>query len=168
MTTGQILAMAAFHDGKESQTFPMFGVERAGAPVQSFVRIDEKKIDARCQVYDPDIVLVLESSLLDIVDVTAGLKEGGWIVVNSNKKPEELSIKGNYKIHCVDATTIALDIFKRPIVNTPILGAFAAITKVVSLSGLKKAINDRFLASKGEHMADLNKQAVEKVYNISK
>jgi pyruvate ferredoxin oxidoreductase gamma subunit len=168
VTTGQILAMAAFQDGKETQTFPMFGVERAGAPVQAFVRIDDKAINVRSQVYNPDIVLVLEASLLDVVDVTAGMKSGGTIIVNSNKDPKDLKIKGNFDIHTVDATSIAFDIFKRPIVNTPILGAFSAITKSVSLNGLKKGIHEKFAKDKGEMIAELNKKAVEQVYKNTK
>lgn len=168
VTTGQILAMAAFNDGLESQTFPNFGVERAGAPVTAYVRIDNETIHKRSQIYNPDIVLVLDSSLLDVIDVTEGLVDGGLVIVNSNKDPKELKIKSRFKVKCIDATTIALEIFKRPIVNTPILGAFSSITKIVSLSGMKKAIHEKFAASKGEHISELNKQAVEKVYSKTK
>ncbi|MGM5488460.1 MAG: pyruvate ferredoxin oxidoreductase subunit gamma [Nanobdellota archaeon] len=164
VTTGQILAMAAFHDKKESQTFPMFGVERAGAPVQSYVRISDKKINTRSQVYHPDIVLVLDASLLDVVDVTEGMPQDGFVLINSNKTPN-LKIKN---IKTIDATTIALEIFKRPIVNTPILGAFAKATGLITLNSLKKAINEKFTQTKGEHIAELNKKAVEKVYQMTK
>ncbi|MFP4424670.1 MAG: pyruvate ferredoxin oxidoreductase subunit gamma [Candidatus Woesearchaeota archaeon] len=164
VTTGQILAMAAFYDKKESQTFPMFGVERAGAPVQSYVRISDKKINTRSQIYHPDIVLVLDSSLVDVVDVTEGMSQDGFIIINSNKKPN-LRIKN---IKTIDATSIALDIFKRPIVNTPILGAFAKATGIVSLNSLKKAIHEKFAQTKGEHISELNKKAVEKVYHMTK
>jgi pyruvate ferredoxin oxidoreductase gamma subunit len=164
VTSGQILAVAAFYDGKEVQTFPMFGVERAGAPVQAFVRISDEKINLRSQVYNPDIVIVLEPSLLEVVDVTNGLKPNGIIIVNSNKMPKDLKIKGKFEVHTVDATSIAYEIFKKPIVNTPILGAFSAITKVVTLQSLKKAVHDKFAKEKGETLAELNKQALEKVF----
>ncbi len=168
VSTGQILAIAAFHDGKESQTFPKFGVERAGAPVEAFVRIDESKINVRCQVYEPEVVIVLEPSLVDAVDVTAGLKKKGMVIVNSNKNPKDLSIKGDYDVRTVDATAIAIEIFGKPIVNTAMLGAFSAFTKDVSLESLKKAIDEVFLYTKGQKIADLNKKCIEEVYNKSK
>jgi len=89
VTTGQIMAIAAFDDGKQSQTFPMFGVERSGAPVQAFARISDEKINIRSQIYSPDIVIVLDASLLETVDVTSGLKEKGTLIVNTNKKPAD-------------------------------------------------------------------------------
>jgi pyruvate ferredoxin oxidoreductase gamma subunit len=164
VTTGQILAIAAFNDGRFSQTFPMFGVERAGAPVQAFVRISEEQINARSQVYDPDVVMVLEPSLIDSVDVTDGLKKGGKIIVNTNKKATELRLKGDFELYTVDATTIAMGIFKKPIVNTAMLGAFASVTKSVSLDALEKAIDERFVKTKGVEIANLNKQAIRQVY----
>ena len=164
VTTGQILAIAAFYDGKYTMTFPMFGVERAGAPVQAFVRVDDKPINLRTEVYNPDVVLVFESSLVDSVDVTKGLKENGLIIINSDKKPEEFNIKGNYRIHTINATSIAMEIFKKPIVNTAVLGAFAKIHKSVSLDSLKKALEEKFKI-KGEKIVELNQRAVEEVFN---
>jgi pyruvate ferredoxin oxidoreductase gamma subunit len=167
VTTGQIMAIAAFYDGKQSQTFPMFGVERTGAPVEAFIRISDEKINLRSQVYNPDYVLVLESSLVEAVNVTKGLKKGGTIIINTNKSASELGIK-NFNVHTVDATSIALKIFGKPIVNTAMLGSFAEITKEISLESLKKGINDKFMASKGKSLADLNNKAIEEVYNASK
>lgn len=168
VTTGQILAMAAFYDGKEAQTFPNFGVERAGAPVQAFVRVDDKPINLRSNVYSPNVIMVLDPSLLEVVDVTQGLQDKGVIILNSNKDPKEFRFRGNYEVHCIDATSIALEIFKKPIVNTAIVGAFAAVTKIITLGSLKKAIHDKFAKEKGEHISDLNKKAAEKVYHNSK
>ncbi|MEM4267779.1 MAG: pyruvate ferredoxin oxidoreductase subunit gamma [Candidatus Woesearchaeota archaeon] len=175
VTTGQIMAIAAFYDGKQSQTFPMFGVERAGAPVQAYCRISNKKINIRSQVYHPDIVLVLDSSLLEAVDVTSGLKENGVLIVNTNKSREEVikyleynhEYTGRYDVHVVDATSIALEIFKRPIVNTPMLGAFSKISGIVSIKSLKLAVDEVF-SSKGADIAELNKRAIEEVFNATK
>jgi len=159
VTTSQLLAVAAFHDGKQCQAFPNFGVERRGAPTTAFARIDDKPINLRSHVYDPDIVIILDPSLLQAVDVTEGLKEDGVIIINTSKKPEEFKLKA--KVHCIDATKIALEIFKRPIVNTAILGGFAKITKLVTVESLCKAVDQKY---KGK-IAELNKEIIKKVYN---
>ncbi len=164
VTTGQLLAIAAFYDGKETQTFPSFGVERAGAPVTAFVRISDEKINLRSQVYEPDCVLVLDASLVSTVDVTSGLKKGGLVIINSNKQKSELGLKGNFDVHVVDANAVAMEVFGKPIVNTAMLGAFAHVTKMISIESSKKAIDDIFLKSKGQKISDLNKKAIEEVY----
>lgn len=167
VTTSYLLAVAAFNDNYESQAFPMFGVERSGAPVQSFCRIDKKKINLRQQVYNPDIVIVLDSSLMKTIDVTSGLKKDGLLLINTEKSDEELKLKGNYKIHSINVDEIAQKIFGKPIVNTAMLGAFSAVTNIVSLKALKKACEFVFKA-KGENIIKLNKKAIEQVYNNTK
>ncbi|PIN85984.1 pyruvate ferredoxin oxidoreductase [Candidatus Woesearchaeota archaeon CG10_big_fil_rev_8_21_14_0_10_44_13] len=166
VTTGQIIAIASLYDNKYAQTFPLFGVERRGAPVEAFVRIDSSPINLRSQVYNPDVVMVLDPTLVYSTDVTKGLKDKGTIIINTSKKPKDLKIKGDYNIHTIDASAIALNIFKRPIVNTPILGAFSAVTKLVSLKSMMKAIDEKFAASKGKAMAEMNKKAVKDVYDM--
>lgn len=164
VTTSQILAIAAFYDGKYSQAFPNFGVERTGAPVEAFVRLDDKPINLRSHVYNPYVVIVLDPSLLDVLDVCQGVKDKGLVIVNSNKDRFKLGIDAErYCVYTFDATSIALQIFKKPIVNTAALGAFSAITNLVSLKSLKSAINETF-ARKGQNLADLNNQAIEEVY----
>lgn len=164
VTTGQIIAIAALHDRKNCQTFPNFGVERRGAPVEAFVRIDKEPIRLRSQVYEPDIVIVLDPTLISAVDVTKGLKDGGTIIINTSKKPKELKLGKGFKVYTVDATAVSMEIFKRPIVNTPLLGALSAITKVVSLKSMQKAVDERF---ENEQMASLNKSAIKRVYEES-
>jgi len=168
VTTGQLLAIAAFYDNKQTQTFPMFGVERCGAPVQAFVRISDEKINLRSHVYNPDIVIVLEPSLLSTVNVTKGLKKKGLVIINSNKKASEFKIKPSFNIKTVNATAVALEIFKKPIVNTAMLGAFSAFTELVSLPSLEKAVDEIFIGRKGKTVADLNKKAVREVYHKAK
>ena len=168
VSTGQILAIAAFYDGKESQTFPMFGLERMGAPVKAFVRIDSKQINIRNEIYFPDYVIVLDPSLVFSENVAKGVKKGGKIIINSNKSPEDFGLKGDFEVHTVDAYCIAKEVFGRPIINTIMIGAFAKITEEFSIDSLKKAIDEVFLGAKGKEIADKNKEAVEKVYNISK
>ena len=144
VTAANILAAAAFKEGKQVQAFPMFGVERRGAPVAAFMRMDEKRIDLRTQVYKPDCVVVLDTTLLNVVDVSAGLKEGGIIILNTQKKPSEFSYKG--KVFCVDATTIAvqnkLGTATNPIVNTAILGAYSKAAGNIGMAALDWAIQE--------------------------
>jgi pyruvate ferredoxin oxidoreductase gamma subunit len=163
VTAAQLLAIAAFHEGKQSQAFPRFGVERRGAPVEAFTRISGETINIRSGIYHPDIIVVLDPSLIEAEDVTNGLKPKGTIIVNSIKDPKEL-IKNHddYQIFAVDATSIAMNLFKKPIVNTAILGAFAAATKLVSLESLNKAIEERF--EKSQKLIDINKKAVKEAY----
>ena len=165
VTTGQILAIAALHDGKQCQSFPKFGVERRGAPVETYVRIDKNPINLRSHVYNPDIVLVLDPTLIGTVDVAKGIKKEGIVIVNTGKKPKDLKLKDGFKLHAVDATEVAMNIFKRPIVNTPLLGAFSAITSMVSIRSLQKAIDEKFAGTKGKKIADQNKKAVKAVYD---
>lgn len=155
VTASQILAIAAFNEGKESQAFPFFGVERGGAPVQAFVRIDDKKINLRTHVYKPDYVIVLDSSLLKTVNCKEGLKKD--IIINSSKK-----IKGSY---CVDITKVAMEKIGKPFVNLAILGAFCALTNIISIESLLKAIDERV---ENKEMAKKNKETVKNIYEIAK
>ncbi len=158
VTAAELLAKAAFEDGKYCQAFPYFGVERRGAPVMAFTRIDKEFVNLREQVYKPDFVVVLDPSLLSVVDVTEGLKEGGKIIINSTKSANDLGLKGNVSV--VDATKIALDVVGKPIVNTVMLGAFAKASGLVSVEAIQKVVKDRFSGKIGE----LNAKAVKEAY----
>ena len=165
VSTGQLLAIAALYDRKHCQTFPTFGVERRGAPVQAFARIGTKPIHILSEVYNPDIVIVLDPTLMADNDVARGIKEGGAVIINSSRKPKEFKLDENLNVHSVDATSVAMSIFNMPIVNTPILGAFSAITGIVSIRSLQKAVDDKFAATKGKEIAELNKKAIKEVYD---
>lgn len=162
VTAANILAIAAVKQGYYAQSFPYFGVERRGAPVQAFTRIDDKKIDIRMNVYTPDAVVVLDPSLMDVVDVTVGLKGGGIVIINTAKKPEEFDL-GNYKIATVDATKIAIEhklgSLAAPIVNTAILGAYARAVGNVKIDYVLEAIRENAPAKKEE-----NALAAKKAY----
>jgi len=169
VTGTQVLAIAAFMDGKYSQAFPNFGVERTGAPVESYVRIDDKPINLRQHVYDPDYVLVLDSSLVDAVDVTKGLTKGGKIIVNTDKSTAELKKKlGNIDIKAINMTKIALEVIGRPFVNIAALGAFCALSNEVSLNALDRAIDELFISRGKAAVAALNKKAAKAVFDASK
>ena len=138
-----ILANAAFLEGKDVQAFPYFGVERRGAPVTAFVRVDDKPIRIKFFIYNPNFVIVMDESLLKAVDVTAGLKDPGIVVINSKRSPEDMGME-NYKIATVDATDIALNnglgSKVSPIVNTTMLGAFVTVTGEMKLESVLASI----------------------------
>ena len=155
VVASNILAQAAFKEGKDVQSFPFFGVERRGAPVTSFTRIDSKPIRLKSEIYEPDYVVVLDGSLLGSVDVTLGLKPGGLVLVNVDKEPSEVELEG--RIATVDATGIAI---KRglgsrasPIVNTAILGAFAKATGEVTIDSVVESILEMAPAKPTENAA---------------
>jgi len=144
---GKILATAIFSEGSFVQAFPTFGVERRGAPVAAFVRIDKEKIDLRSQIYTPDHLIILDSTLLKNPATFKGFKKEGWVLINSKKSPEELKASpqmSEFKIACVDASGIAarnrLGSQTSPIVNTAILGAFCKITEICSMDSVSNAI----------------------------
>lgn len=161
VTAAEILAKAAFEDGKYCQAFPFFGVERRGAPVMAFTRIDDKPIRRRYQVYNPDYVVVLDDGLLEVVDVFSGIKEGANVIINTNNGVEN---SNGVKINKIDATGIALDILGVPIVNTILLGAFAGVTGQVSIESLIKIINETFSGS----VAEKNVKAAKMAYDAAK
>jgi pyruvate ferredoxin oxidoreductase gamma subunit len=161
VTFSQILAIAAFDDGKFCQAMPAFGVERRGAPSFSYTRIDSKEINIRSLVSEPDIVVVLDSSLIGAINVAEGIKKNGIIIVNSSKKPKDLDLIGSFKVYTVDASSVALKTFGSDIVNTAMLGAFSAVTKQISLKAIHKGIEDRF---KKKEVVELNRKAIDEVY----
>jgi pyruvate ferredoxin oxidoreductase gamma subunit len=165
VTAAELLATAAFDDGHEAQAFPAFGVERRGAPVTAFCRIDDKPIRTRSQIYRPDYVILQDPTLLDSVDVLAGLKPGGTMLINSERPAEELGLKGdNISITAFPATRIALEELGRPIMNTAILGAFAGLSGLISFESVESNIRKRF---RGE-LGDKNVAAARRAYELVK
>jgi pyruvate ferredoxin oxidoreductase gamma subunit len=164
VTAAELIAIAAFKDGYFSQAFPSFGVERTGAPIESFVRIDEKEIKTREHVYEPDYLIIQDASLLTTENLTRGCNEKTMAIINTEKKKEDIEINLNKEnIYIIDATKIALDIIGKNIVNTVILGAFAKSTGLVSLEGIKEAIEQKFF-NKNINIINKNIKAVETAY----
>jgi pyruvate ferredoxin oxidoreductase gamma subunit len=166
VTSSQILAITAFFDGKYCQAFPSFGVERRGAPVEAFTRISDKPIQIRQHVYEPDYVLVLDPTLMEVVDVTKGLKKDGILIINSDKKPEEFKLDTKAKVKTIDVTKTALEVIGKPFVNVAVLGAFAAITGEITLASINKAIDQEF--AEKMKVGELNKKTAEKLFNMAK
>lgn len=163
----KILASAVFKEGKYAQSFPAFGVERRGAPVVAYTRIDDKPIQLRCEIYKPDHIIVLDPTLILSTNVIVGLKEGGTILINSDLPETFFNIPDGFKVNCIDANSIAvkykLGTKAIPIVNTAILGAFAAYTNTVSLEKLAEAIEEIVPTKTKENIF-----AVEEAYNAIK
>jgi pyruvate ferredoxin oxidoreductase gamma subunit len=161
VTTAELLAQAAVEEGRFSQAFPSFGPERRGAPVMAFCRVDDERIRLRSQIKDPDAAVVLDPSLLDVLDPTSGLKSGGILVINSHLPEKDLRDK--YKIKCkialVDATRIAVEEMKRPITNTAMMGALLKATSVLKLESLEAPIQKRF-----GKIAEINWKAVKRAF----
>lgn len=162
VTSVELLAMAAIEEGKYAQGFPSFGPERRGAPVLAFLRINDHPIRLRCKIAHPDVVLILDSSLIRIQNPAADLKPGGIIVLNSPKTPAELRREYGFthKLAVVDANQIARQVLGVPITNTTMLGALLRATGVVQLESLEKPLKERF-----GPMAAKNITAMQEAYN---
>jgi pyruvate ferredoxin oxidoreductase gamma subunit len=162
VAAAELLSIAAFKDGKFSQAFPSFGAERVGAPVQAFVRIDDKKIRTREDVRHPDYLIVQDENLLETVPILDGLKPDGLILVNSEKKAEDLQLKTTASVVTIPATEIALEIIGRPIPNAIMIGAFCSVTGLLSLDAVQEAIMGKFPGRVGEN----NVAALERAHEI--
>jgi len=157
----QAFAEAAVIEGMEAQAFPFFGAERRGAPVRAFARIDDHKIRIKSQVYRPDMLVILDESLLDIDPVGEGLKPEGSAVLNTRKVPSDVDLGISVRCATVDATAVALEHIKANIVNTSILGSMAKVQDLVSLKSIKVAIADRFGERLGPQAAQINAAAAQ-------
>ena len=150
VTAAEMLSVAAFGEGHHAQAFPSFGSERTGAPVVSFCRIDDKEIRLREPIMEPDALIIQDPTLLHQVDLFAGFKSDGYVLINTTKTLTELGLDDLLKRYNADrlctvpATEIGLKHIGRPIPNVPLLGGFAAISGVIKLESVIKAINSKF------------------------
>ncbi len=167
-TASELLARTALSEGKFIQSFPEFGPERMGAPVTAFTRISTEPIRIHCAVYDPDVVVVLDSTLLKSVPVVAGInQDDDVIVVNSADSPDKVRHDLRLdmgKVWTIPATEIALKILGSPITNTAMLGAVARATAVVSMAGIEKTVRARFRAD----IAEKNLAVIRQAYQEAK
>lgn len=158
-----ILARAAFLSGYQVQSFAVYGAERRGAPLTSFVRMDKKEILERGYIFDPDFSVCIDDTL-DMEEVVKGLKEEGKVLVNTRQYPGRFSsIK--QKVYTIDATKIAMDNIGLPIPNTAILGAFVKIFDKIPLETLQKAVKTELREEGKEELAEKNNRAVKICYN---
>jgi 2-oxoacid:acceptor oxidoreductase gamma subunit (pyruvate/2-ketoisovalerate family) len=167
-TASELLARTALDEGKYIQSFPEFGPERMGAPVTSFTRISTQPIRLHCAIYNPDVVIVLDNTLLKTVPVTAGLnRDENDLIINSTEEPSVLKEKlrvSKGKVWTVPATEIALKILGAPITNTALLGVVAKATEIVTLEGVEKTLKGRFRPD----LAEKNFAVIKEAYTEAK
>jgi 2-oxoacid:acceptor oxidoreductase gamma subunit (pyruvate/2-ketoisovalerate family) len=167
-TASELLARTALDEGKYIQSFPEFGPERMGAPVTAFTRISSEPIRLHCQIYEPDVAIVLDNTLLKSVPVAAGLNsEDDILIINSAEEPRVLKEKlkiTKIKVWTVPATEISIRILGAPITNTALLGCVAKATGIVTLEGILKTLKGRFRAD----LAEKNFAVVNEAYKEAK
>ncbi len=168
-TAATFLAAAAIGEGKYGQGFPEYGPERRGAPMRGFTRISTKPITRHDPVESPRIVVVLDPTLLDVVDVTEGVPDDGVIIVNTANDPSWVRQKlglpaGKFRIFTIDATKIAIDELGRPIPNTPMIGALIKATGILSIDTIYADIRKKFAGKFPEEVIEGNIRAVKRAY----
>jgi 2-oxoacid:acceptor oxidoreductase gamma subunit (pyruvate/2-ketoisovalerate family) len=166
-TASELLARAAIHEGKYIQSFPEFGPERMGAPVKAYTRISDEPINLHCAVYNPDLAIVMDPTLLSTVPVTDGLDEKGILIVNMTKEPKKLKEElkmAEGTVWTVPATDIAMRILGRFITNTAMLGVVARATEVVKMESIEKAVKERF----PDPIAEKNMGVIKEAYKEAK
>jgi pyruvate ferredoxin oxidoreductase gamma subunit len=150
VTAAEMLSIAAFEEGRHAQAFPSFGSERTGAPVVAFCRIADDEIRLREPIMEPDALIIQDPTLLHQVDVFAGLKPDGYILINTNRSFEDLGLgdfirgRNPARLRTVAATELALKHVGRPVPNVPLLAGFAAVSGLIRLESVIMAINDKF------------------------
>jgi pyruvate ferredoxin oxidoreductase gamma subunit len=165
VTSAELMARTAIGGGKYAQAFPSFGPERRGAPVTAFLRISNSPIRVREKVYTPDVVVVLDPSLMNITKVDAGLKKDGFLIINSAKPAAELRQAFGFrqKIATVDALRIALEELNAPITNTVMMGALSKVMGVATPEEVREHLEDRF----GPALAPKNLKAFARAYEAA-
>jgi pyruvate ferredoxin oxidoreductase gamma subunit len=168
VTAGKVLAETALEAGRYFQSAPEYGPERAGAPIRAYTRLSDEPISLHSNIEEPDIVVVLDPTVIGPVDVTAGLKQDGVIIVNTPKTPAEMRKqlkRSSGRVVTIDATRIAIDEIGRDITNTPLLGAFAAVTGIFGVDEIVSQTRHRFGKKLAPAVVDANVRAIERAAN---
>jgi len=166
VSVSRLLADAALSEKKHVQSFPEFGPERSGAPVRGFTRISDEPIGIHSQIYNPNIVVVVDPTLLGTNNVTSGLAENGMVVANTERPPSELKKTlsvHDARVYSVNASRIALDVLGRPIYNTAMLGALIKVAPLTSFESIVKVVRARFPGTLGEKNVEAMKRAYDEV-----
>jgi len=166
-TAAELVAKVALEEGKCSQGFPEYGPERMGAPIRGFTRISDGAIRLHCPIEFPDVVVVLDDSLLGMPAITEAVSGDTLFVINSAAGPADVRKKlgtDKGKVMCVDAMKISIDEIGRPIPNTPMIGALIKATECITLDTMKKDIEKKFLKKFGERVVQGNVRAIQRAY----
>lgn len=166
-TASYLLAETAMEAGKYIQAFPEYGPERTGAPMKAYTRISDKPIRIHSQIYNPDIVVVLDKTLIGKVNILEGLPSDGILIVNTTQSPKEIREQlgiSDRKIYTVDATGIALETIGRPIPNTPMLGALIRVVPIISLDEVLNQFRKKFEGRFRPEVVEGNLQAIKRAY----
>jgi pyruvate ferredoxin oxidoreductase gamma subunit len=167
-TASELIAHAAVLEGKYVKAFPFFGPERSGAPTKMFVKISEKPIRTQEPVVDPDVVIVLDETVIESQDVTKNLSHDEALIVNSKKEPEEIRKKVpkfEGKIYPIDGTGIALKITGNPNPNMVVVGQFIKITEIIKLESAAEIFQEVFLPKIGKELTEKNIEAMKIGYD---
>ena len=164
VTASEILAETVVGENMYVKAFPEFGPERMGAPIKAFTRISEKPIRLHTQVYEPDVVVVLDGTLIGKVDVTKGLKKGGIVLANYSGTPDELkaALKTDAECHTVNATKISMEEIGRPVANTAMLGALVKFRPVVTYDALENNVKAKFAGKLSDKAIAANIKALKR------
>ena len=168
VTAAKLVADTALMDGAYIQAMPEYGPERTGAPLKAYTRVSDEPIEIHNNITNPDIVVVLDDTLLEFVDVADGLKEGGTIILNTELNVEDaralLGVGDRAKVAVVDASGIAMDTIKRDIPNTPIVGALSKVTGIIPLDNVKERLKETFGKKFSQDLIDANLTSVDRAY----
>jgi len=157
-----VLASALFNENYHTQAFPMYGIERSGSPAMASVRVDKKPITRYDQVYNPNVFIILDVTLVN--EYFEKLKSAGLVIINTTKKPEEFKLPKACVVRTIDATKIAIDATGKPFFNVPMAGAFAGLTKLCKPESLYKAIEEAW-SDKGAKVIEANKKSAKLAYD---
>jgi pyruvate ferredoxin oxidoreductase gamma subunit len=166
-TASQFIAEAALDKGKFIQSFPEYGPERAGAPMKAFARLSDKPLRSYAAVVSPDVVMVIDPTLLESVNVTEGMSKEGILIVNTSNDPKWVQDKTKFKGKCmsVDATKISMEAVGKNLPNTPMIGALIKATNCITLEAIEESIKKKFLKKLGEEKTMATVKAVERAHN---
>ena len=167
VTAAKMLAESALSEGKFIQAFPEFGPERMGAPVKGFTRISSKPITIHCQITTPDVCVILDPTLIDVIDVTEGVAKGGIIIANTKDSPQQLREKMRLKdrrLYTIDASGISIKTLGRNIPNTPLLAAVVKVTNILKLDSVIKNFQEEYSRKFKGELLKANIEAMKMAY----
>ncbi len=163
VVAANLLAMAAFEEGRYGQAFPNFGAERRGAPVVAFVRVADQPIKRRCQVQQPGYLIIQDDALLHVPGVLDGLLPGGGVLINSTRAPDTFALRDDVEVITLAATALAREYLGRPVPNTALLAGFLALTGLFPTEALIKVLGHKFRGEVLEKNAALIRETAGRV-----